>query len=101
MCLEPKLELEPTYMDSTVSIEVLRGVIQINPEYIYISATNARTRIHLTRKHHRPIRILFYYTHSGRKTNINLSTVLQSAVVFTIPAKTAITAVQNVDHRPH
>jgi hypothetical protein len=80
----------------------IRGVIQITPECIYISATDARTRNHLkTRKHHRPILNIFYYTHSRCKTNIKLCTVPQSAVVFTTPAKTAITAVQNVDHRPH
>jgi hypothetical protein len=76
----------------------IRGVIQINPEFIYFSAAKAVTRNHIqTKKHHRLILYLFYYYQSVCKTNSKLSAVLQTSVVSTTRAKTAITRWKNFD----
>ena len=77
-------------------IMYVRGVIQINPECIYISAADTLTRTHMNiKKNHMPIFYHFCFNWYGPRMSSQLPTMPQRSVVSTTPAKTAIRRVQD------
>jgi hypothetical protein len=74
----------------------IRGVIQINPESIYLSAAEALARNHMKIKnHHTRILYHFCFNQYGYRIDSKLPTEPQRSDVSSTPAKTAIRRVQD------